>query len=152
MNARSKAVGLTLCTLVLGGALTFVACSDPNDISTVNVTLREFSVSLDQRTVPQGQVTFHVTNAGTVPHEFLVIQTDLGPDALPTDSEGAYRENASGTDLIDELEDIDPGQSRDLTIDLDDARYVLICNMVHREGGTVSAHYSLGMRTSFQVN
>lgn len=152
MNTRSKALGLALCFLACGGALAFVACSDPDSISTVNVTLREFSVTVDQRTVPQGEVTFHVTNAGTVPHEFLVIMTDLAADALPTNAEGAYREDAAGTDLINEIEDIPPGQSRDLTIDLDDARYALICNMVHREGGQVSAHYSLGMRTSLEVN
>ena len=152
MNTRSKILALTLLVLVCGGALAFVACSDPDSISTVNVTLREFTVGVDQARVPQGQVTFHVTNAGTVPHEFLVIKTDLAEDALPKTAEGAYQEDASGTDLLNEIEDILPGQSRDLTIDLDDANYVLICNMVHREGGTVSAHYSLGMHTRLQVN
>jgi uncharacterized cupredoxin-like copper-binding protein len=116
------------------------------------VTLREFTVTVDQRAVPQGEVTFHVTNAGTVPHEFLVIMTDLAADALPTLADGSFNENGSGVDVLDEIDSIAPGQSRDLTINLDDARYALICNMVHREGGTVSAHYSLGMRTSFQVN
>jgi uncharacterized cupredoxin-like copper-binding protein len=152
MNTRPKAIALTLAFLACCGAMAFVSCSDPNDISTVNVTLREFSVTVDQRTVPEGQVTFHVTNAGTVPHEFLVIQTELAADALPTLSDGSFNEDASGVDVLNEIEDIPPGQSRDLTIDMDDARYALICNMVHREGGTVSAHYSLGMRTSFQVN
>lgn len=152
MNARPKALALTLAFLACCAAMAFVSCSDPDDISTVNVTLREFSVSVDQRTVPAGEVTFHVTNAGTVPHEFLVIRTGLAADALPTTSEGAFNEDAPGTDVLDEIEDIAPGQSRDITIQLDDDSYVLICNMVHREGGTVSAHYALGMRTSFQVN
>ena len=152
MSARPRAIALTLAFLTCCGALAFVACSDPNDISTVNVTLREFSVSVDQRTVPQGQVTFHVTNGGTVPHEFLVIKTDLAAERLPTLSDGSFDEEGAGVDVLNELEDIDPGQSRDLTIDLDDAHYVLICNMVHRDGTRVSAHYSLGMRTSFEVD
>jgi uncharacterized cupredoxin-like copper-binding protein len=116
------------------------------------VTLREFSVRVDQATVPDGKVTFHVSNAGTVNHEFLVIRTDLAADALPTDTDGAYAENGARTTLIDEIEDIAPGQSKDVTIDLDKAKYVLICNMVHRDGATVSAHYALGMRTSFEVD
>lgn len=152
MSTRPRAIALTLAFLACCGAMAFVACSDPNDISTVNVTLREFSVTVDQRAVPQGQVTFHVTNGGTVPHEFLVIQTDLAADALPTRSDGSFNEDGAGVDVLSEIEEIQPGQSRDLTIDLDDARYALICNMVHQEGGRVSAHYSLGMRTSFEVN
>ena len=151
MKVRSKLL-IPALSVPLAIVLMSVGCSDPDEMTAVNVTLREFSVSVDQATVPSGTVTFHVTNAGTVPHEFLVIQTDLAIDALPTDSDGAYREDASGTDLLDELEDIAPGQSRDLTIDLHDARYALICNMVHREGGTVSAHYSLGMRAALEVN
>lgn len=151
MNVRPRtlalAVALSCCTLVA-----FLSCSDPSSISTVNVTLREFSVRVDQATVPDGKVTFHVSNAGTVNHEFLVIRTDLAADALPTDTDGAYAENGARTTLIDEIEDIAPGQSKDVTIDLDKAKYVLICNMVHRDGATVSAHYALGMRTSFEVD
>ena len=152
MSRRPRAIALTLAFFICCGAMAFVSCSDPNDISTVNVTLREFSVSVDQRTVPQGQVTFHVTNAGTVPHEFLVIKTDLAADALPTLSNGSFNEEGGGVDVVNELDAIEPGQSRDLTIDLDDARYVLICNMVHVDGTRVSAHYALGMRTSFEVD
>jgi hypothetical protein len=97
-------------------------------------------------------VTFHVTNAGTVPHEFLVIKTDRAPDALPTEPNGSYQENGPGTQLLDEIDGIDPGQSKDLVIDLDDAKYVLICNMVHEVSGTVIAHYARGMRTAFRVD
>ena len=119
MSARPRAIALALAFLACCGALTFIACSEPDDISTVNVTLREFTVSVDQRAVPDGQVTFHVTNAGTVPHEFLVIQTDLAADGLPKLSDGSFDEDGQGADLLDEIDEIEPGQSRDLTITLD---------------------------------
>ena len=152
MKVRSKILRPVL-SLTLLGILTSVGCNDPDEASAVNVTLREFSVTVDQATVPNGSVTFHVSNAGTVPHEFLVIKTDLAPDALPKESNGSYQENGSGTSLLDEIEDLDPGQSKDLTIDLDEAKYVLICNMVHVEAnGTQDAHYSRGMRTAFRVD
>jgi uncharacterized cupredoxin-like copper-binding protein len=152
MKVRSKSLLPVLC-LPLFGVLTSVACNDPDEASAVNVTLREFSVTVDQATVPNGSVTFHVTNAGTVPHEFLVIKTDLAPDALPKESNGSYQENGTGTSLLDEIEDLDPGQSKDLTIDLDEAKYVLICNMVHVEAnGSQDAHYARGMRTAFRVD
>ena len=47
------------------------------------MTLQEFAVSSDPGSVPAGSVTFDVTNEGPDdPHEFVVIQTDLGPTEL----------------------------------------------------------------------
>jgi uncharacterized cupredoxin-like copper-binding protein len=115
--------------------------------TTVNVTLREFSVTPATSSAPAGTVTFHVSNAGTVTHEFLVIRTDLAPDDLPTESNGSYEEDGPGTDLLDEIEAINPGRTQDLTLDLDAGNYVLICNMVNQ--GFV--HYALGMHTAFTV-
>jgi len=119
--------------------------------TTVNVTLVEFSVTPDQATAPPGHVTFHVTNNGEDMHEFLVIKTDLAPDMLPTETNGSYEEDGPGTDLLDEIELIPSGESRDLGIDLEAGHYVLICNMVHQEEDELEVHYQLGMRTSFTV-
>jgi len=153
MKLRSKLLIPALSIPLLGTVLTGVGCNDPDQASAVNVTLREFSVTVDQATVPHGAVTFHVTNAGTVPHEFLVIKTDLAPESLPTESNGSYKENGAGTNLLEEIDEVAPGQSKDLTIDLDDAKYVLICNMVHvAADGSQDAHYARGMRTAFRVD
>lgn len=133
-----------------------VACSEDNDNnaeSTVNVTLREFSVTPDRASVSAGHVTFDVTNVGEDMHEFLVIKTNLAPNALPTEDDGSYEEDGEGTELLDEIEEIDPGDSAELSLDLDAGHYVLICNMVHEEDdGEVEVHYALGMRTAFTVN
>jgi hypothetical protein len=92
----------------------------PDQASAVNVTLREFSVTVDQATVPHGSVTFHATNTGTVPHEFLVIKTDLAPDALPKSPTAATRRTgrarASRRDRRGRSR-----ASKDLTITLDQA-------------------------------
>jgi len=152
MNPRSKLVLCLFSAVTLGAGLV-VACNDASSASAVNVSLREFSVTADQQTVPKGTVTFHVTNTGTVPHEFLVIKTNLAPQSLPTESNGSYAENGPGTTLLDEIDEVDPGQSKDLSIALDSASYVLICNMVHQNpDGSVIAHYAQGMRTAFRVD
>lgn len=153
MSKRFSPLALTLSVALGGAALASWSCNDNNlSDSTVNVTLREFSVTTEQRAAPEGRVTFHVTNAGTVPHEFLVIRTDLGADRLPMNADGSYQEDGPGTRLINEIDEIDPGTSKDLSVDLDNDSYVLICNMVHDDGtGRVLAHYSLGMRTAFEV-
>ena len=154
MKWQTKALMRAL-PAVIAAALTVGACNDstaPSPVA-VNVTLREFNISLDRTSAPRGTVIFHVTNSGEDTHEFLVIRTDRAPNALPTEADGSYQENGSGTQLLEEIEEIPPGSSRDLTIDLSEGSHVLICNMVMTEpDGTVEVHYQLGMRTAFRVD
>jgi len=154
MRRQSKVLIWAL-PVIMTGTLGVMACNDstaPSPVN-VNVTLREFNISLDRASAPRGTVIFHVTNSGEDIHEFLVIRTDRAPNALPTEADGSYQENGAGTQLLEEIEEIPPGSSRDLTIDLSEGSHVLICNMVMTEpDGTVEVHYQLGMRTAFQVD
>lgn len=150
---RFTTIHLLGTTLALGGALILGGCEgsddgddEPNG-TTVNVTLSEYVVDLDTSTVPAGEVTFNVTNEGTMLHEFLVVKTDLAEDALPTNADGSYDEEGAGATLIDEVEDVGTGQAAQLTVDLDAGPYVVLCNMVM---GTTS-HYDLGMHNSLDV-
>jgi uncharacterized cupredoxin-like copper-binding protein len=111
----------------------------------VNVTLQEFSVIPDVDTVAAGSVTFHITNDGPKEvHEFVVIRTDLAPDALPTGDDGAVDEKGAGMEAVDEVEDLGVGDSQDLKVHLEAGSYVLICNIVDAGG----AHYAMGMRAA----
>lgn len=141
-RSRLAPLGLACATL-----LALAACDSNDDGSTVQVSLSEFRVAPDRAVVSPGSVTFEVTNDGAEDHEFLVIRTDLAPDALPTEANGSYEEDGPGTELLDEIELVEPGETEDLTLELDEGSYVLICNMV--EGN--EAHYALGMRTAFTV-
>ena len=49
---------------------------------TVNVELGEWFVNADSASVTAGSITFDVSNGGEQTHEFIIIQTDLAPDAL----------------------------------------------------------------------
>jgi len=153
------AVRVVVCGIACAAWFQVVGCGDDNNHNnvmtqtTVNVTLTEFVVSTSQGSAPAGRITFHVTNIGEDMHEFLVIKTDLAPDDLPTEANGSYEEDGPGTDLLDEIEVVNPGNSADLQIDLQQGKYVLICNMVHMEdNGDVEVHYQLGMHTGFVVN
>jgi uncharacterized cupredoxin-like copper-binding protein len=120
--------------------------------TTVDVTVQEFAVLPGSATAPAGSVTFDVTNAGPDDtHEFVVFQTDLAPDALPTASDGSVDETGEGVTLIDEIEDIAVGDTPSLTVDLDAGNYVFICNIVEDEGGETISHYQQGMRVAFTV-
>jgi uncharacterized cupredoxin-like copper-binding protein len=100
----------------------------------IGVTLADFTISPDESSASAGELTFDVTNDAEQTHEFVIFKTDLAADALPTDDEG----------LVDEIEDIEAGSTQSLTVTLDAANYVFICNL--------PGHYAQGMHTAFTVS
>ncbi len=114
--------------------------------STVEIVLAEWAVKLRAGTVAAGEVTFKVSNAGTVPHELVIVRTNLATEALPVS-----RPVASGTvdkSLVAVVGRVDRvgsgGETREGTFALATGSYVLICDM--------PAHYELGMRVAFRVD
>ena len=127
------------------------AC-DSDEASTVDITLQEFAVIPSPASASAGEITFNVTNEGpNDPHEFVVFQTDLSPEALPTSEDGSVNEAGEGVTLIDEIEDIAVGDAPTLTVSLDAGSYVFICNIVEEEEGALESHYQEGMRVGFTV-
>jgi uncharacterized cupredoxin-like copper-binding protein len=143
--ARGGVTAALIALVTLG----LVACSSDEN-TTTDVALQEFSVIPAQDSAASGSVTFKVENTGPDDvHEFVVIKTDLAPDALPTDDKGAVDEEAEGVDVVDEIEDIPVGETQEVTVELDSGSYALICNIYDEE--EQEAHYTLGMRTAFTV-
>lgn len=147
---------LTLAALL--SVATFIACGDDDDEdggdgggdNEIGVTLQEFSVVPDADSVEAGEVTFNVENVGPDDvHEFVVVKTDLDPDALPTADDGSVDEEGTGVEVIGEIEDIPVGETQTLTVDLEAGAYVLICNIYDLDED--EAHYEEGMRTAFTV-
>jgi hypothetical protein len=136
---------------LLGGVLTIGASGCTSEETVVTASLREFAIDLSQTSALEGVVTFQIANNGAHEHEFVLIRTDLAADTLPTEVDGTYLENAAGTLIVDEDENIPPGAQAELTLDLDTDNYVIICNRVAMQAGETIGHYALGMRTSFDV-
>jgi uncharacterized cupredoxin-like copper-binding protein len=132
-------------------ALVFATGSCGGGGGTVNVTLQEFAVGTDPTSIDAGEVTFEATNEGPDDfHEFVVFQTDLGPTELPTDENGAVVEDGEGLTLIGEIEDVDVGDTKSVTLDLEAGNYVFVCNIWDED--EQEAHYQEGMRTTFTVS
>jgi len=110
--------------------------------SAVGATLKDFEITLDQTSVSSGKVTFTLKNDGPSEHEFVVLRTDDAADALPIE-DGQATEDAEGVTNVGEKEDIAPGGTASLSLDLPPGSYVLICN--------ITGHYQQGMRTSLTV-
>ncbi|HEY7478389.1 MAG TPA: sulfocyanin-like copper-binding protein [Actinomycetota bacterium] len=131
-------------SLVLVAVLVVLSAGCGGDDGDVSVTLADFTVTADPTSAPSGDVTFDVTNDAEQTHEFVVVQTDLAPDALPTDEDGNVDEEGEGITPIDEVEDVEGGSSQSLTVNLDAGSYVLFCNL--------PGHYQQGMHTSFTAS
>ncbi len=113
--------------------------------STVNVELSEFSISLDTTVGGAGEITFVTTNAGALPHEFVILRSDLAPDALPVDTATAKADESATGGAIGRIPqtDLGSGASTSVSLNLAPGNYVLICN--------ISGHYQSGMTAAFTV-
>jgi hypothetical protein len=121
----------------------------PAGATQVTVELAEWSIEPAPVQVTGPTIYFLATNAGTEPHELVVIRSDEAPDQLPV-QRGAVPEEE--VDFIGELEQFPSGDQASGVFQLDPGNYVLICNLVEEEeDGTLESHYEQGMRTPFTV-
>jgi uncharacterized cupredoxin-like copper-binding protein len=128
--------------------------------TTVNVTVGDtkglgapMTLTADVNGVPAGDVTFIVTNSGTIDHEMVVLQTGTPFDKLPVvDGGDPPAPVASGANKVSEDHNVgetgDPnvkaGGTRTFTIkNMKPGSYALVCN--------IAQHYGLGMRAAFTV-
>jgi len=132
--------------VALAGALAIAATSCGGSGSAgsttgdVGVTMKDFSITTSVASFPAGDVTFAIHNDGPSAHEFVILRTDVAPDALPVEN-GEIPEDQ--VDLVDEAEDIAPGTGRSLSANLTAGSYVLVCNL--------PSHYGAGMHAAFTV-
>lgn len=105
---------------------------------------------IDHATVAHGNVTFQVTNDGTVTHEMVILPLgpsqvvgarSMGNDAT-VDEKGSLGE-ASKSGGEGAGEGISPGASGQLTVALAPGHYELVCNLI--------GHYVSGMYAKLTV-
>lgn len=111
--------------------------------ATINVSLKEFSVTPQPASTGSGQITFNVKNDGAVLHELVVIRTEADPAKLPQ-SQGKVDETNPGLEVKGKAQNIAGGGSGTVqATGLPAGKYALICN--------VPGHYTGGMHTAFTV-
>jgi uncharacterized cupredoxin-like copper-binding protein len=117
------------------------AARSSSDSSPIAATVDEYDIGLARDTASSGAVSFAIHNNGRIAHEFVVIKSDLAPESLPT--KGSRMDEEGAGDTADEVEDLAPGKSATLSVNLAPGRYVLVCN--------IPGHYKQGMHASFTV-
>jgi uncharacterized cupredoxin-like copper-binding protein len=103
----------------------------------IAVSLAEYSVGLSRSVGRTGVVTFAVRNAGTVPHEFVVLRTSKPAAELLKGN------RADETGNVGETGDMQPGTAKTLRLRLKPGHYALICNL--------PGHYMAGQHADFTV-
>jgi uncharacterized cupredoxin-like copper-binding protein len=132
-------VSILLATVVLLGA----ACDggSSGDGSSIDVTLVDDGVTVSETEASAGSLTFATTNEGTLTHEIEVFEGEEDPASLPIEDDVA---NVEAWTLVDEIEDITPGATADLTVDLDPGTYQVVCNL--------PGHFEKGMYATLRVS
>ena len=135
-----RLVALSVAVLIGGAACAQAVPEADLSKGQIRADQKEYSIVLTSATVRPGQVTFISRNIGSIAHDLIVIKTDLAADKLAVDGP---TQKAKTDGRVDGVEEIPPGQTRNLRIDLPAGHYVVICN--------VPTHYQLGMRTDLTV-
>jgi uncharacterized cupredoxin-like copper-binding protein len=116
----------------------------PGVETTVEVSLSDFNVAPKVSEAPAGQLTFAPSVVdGSEGHNFVVVKTDLEPDALPKLPAGNADTTADGVEMLGFLNTFGPGDTPTLNVSATPGKYVLICNIVD--------HYRRGMSARFTV-
>jgi len=122
-------------------AATTTTTTAPHGPAKVAVTLSEFKIKPAVPRVAAGRVTFVVTNAGKVKHQFTIIRTDKPAAAVlskhnPDDDIPGAR---------GEISALAPGATKQLVVKhLKPGHYALVC--------ALPGHYQAGMYADFTVN
>ena len=132
MMRRACVVVLVAAAALATGVSLSVAASSQ---STLKYTLKEMSVA-GKTSAASGRTTLVAKNNGTVEHELVVVR---GTAPLAVKS---YKAVEAGR-WLGEVEEIEPGKTGKVTLDLAPGKYLLLCNIV--------GHYQLGMKTVLQV-
>ena len=123
-NIAASAGALAIGLLVLGcsgsaGGSAAPASLRPGDIA---VKASEYKFDPSSITAKAGAVTFVVTNTGSTEHEFEIFK---------------------GETVVDEIEGLAPGLTRELTVTLEAGDYTYVCKL--------AAHDQLGMKGTLTV-
>jgi uncharacterized cupredoxin-like copper-binding protein len=133
-------VSVVLSIVVLG----LVAGASTARTQVVNVSLTNYDITFDPPVVHAGKVTVVSTNdAHDLMHEIRIVKTNLPMDKLPLEPDGSVDEDNANLTTVAAIEDLDPGKSRAVTVELQPGRYVYFCNKHN--------HYLVGMRGEINV-
>jgi hypothetical protein len=126
-------------------------CEPSDGAEGLSVALDEFKLVPAEEELTSGPTRFLASNAGEVEHELVIVQSP-NIAALPLDGDnGVDMDALDPARVIAEIEEIPPGETCALEVDLEPATYVLFCNIVDEGENKPRSHYLRGMRNRVKV-
>jgi len=122
--SRAALVVLALAGLLAacGGGAASAGPKTPVPSGVIAVEAKEYQFTPSTITVPAGSVTFSIRNVGSQEHEFEIFK---------------------GDQVVDEVEGIVPGLTKDATVNLAAGDYTFVCKL--------NGHDQLGMKGTLTV-
>lgn len=129
--------GLVAATLLL--STVELRADEMVDVVLIDHGMESMHMDLSKSQVKAGTVTFNVTSKSeTLIHEFVVVKAGQPIELLPY-NEAEKEVEEDGLEVVNEIEDIEPGKSGTLTVELEPGTYALLCNLAgHFKGGMVT--------------
>lgn len=130
------------------------ACEEPEAGEPgLPVRLDEYQISPEEDELTRGPARFLAHNDGDESHQLLVLAA-RSVEALPLDDKGSVDEDALEEEerILAEVEEIAPGETCALEVDLEPGAYVLLCNIRERGDDGVVNHFLQGMRARVKVS
>jgi uncharacterized cupredoxin-like copper-binding protein len=128
-----------MVAIVVVSAVPLARADETVEVKLTDKGMDSMRMDLNTKQIRAGKVTFNVTNASqNLIHEFVVVRSDRPMDSLLyNNDEKEIEENA--LEVVNELEDIQPGQSSTLAVTLQLGSYLLLCNKAgHFKAGMVN--------------
>ena len=120
------------------------APANPPSATAIGGMQSEWQIATSTSSHVPGEVTFNLKNLGTIPHEFIVIKSDVSAKDLVAKVDPAtHRLDEAQLDAIGEQPEYLPGESKVLVLKLAPGHYVLMCN--------IEGHYANGMYTDLVI-
>ena len=133
--AKTPAAG-TLEAEESGGAAATDSITGPPagaSSATVDVTLSEWSITTSVTSAKAGAITFNIQNTGPAKsHEFIILKTDIAPDALPTAKDKSLNESGKGITSPGEGGILAVGKKQTISITMTPGKYVFVDNIVEK--------------------
>lgn len=129
---RARVGGTAVAAGAVAVALAAAACGGstgaptlepgPSAADAIVVEASEFTFAPDVITTSAGSVTFRITNVGSVEHEFEIFE---------------------GETVVDEVEGLVPGLTRDLTVTLEPGDYTYVCKLAGHDAAGMTGRLTV---------
>ena len=140
--------GIIVVLAVLSAGLVACGGGDSTTQTDIALTFSEWEISLDPVQVQAGDMTFELNNNGEVPHNLVVVKSDLPPGELPRIDDAVDKSKLNVEGSVGPVAPSTSLQGADgFGLALSAGKYVLFCDVV----ANGESHYRNGMYASLLV-